>query len=273
MPRQAIKKHLQLAIRALEAAGKALLDLRGGRDSFKTEKRKHGQLKSEVDEKCENLVISLIKKHFPDELILAEEKYTREKKFTFADSYWLLDALDGTRSFHEGYDGFCVQLAFIENGEPKVAVVSAPVFDAIYWAVSGEGAYLKSNGKTQRLSTEPAGDSVITYTDNHLAEGKVAEILRSLGADRFLESGSIGLKICRVAEGKADIFLKAVEFKIWDTAPGELILKEAGGEISLWSGKDIDYSGKQIYFKGFIAASTAALHKKALEQTKKYARN
>lgn len=272
MQDEQIKKRLIVAITASEAAGKALLDLRGDRDSFKTKKHKDGQLKSEVDEKCENLIISLIKKDFPDELILAEEKYDREKKFASEKSYWILDALDGTRSFHEGYDGFCTQLGFIEHGKPKIAVVVAPVFGITYWATFGKGAYMKKDKKIEKLYLEDKINQELTYTDNHLCSSTVCQILNSLGANNFFESGSIGLKICRVAEGKADIFLKAVEFKTWDVAMGHLILEEAGGALTLFNGEDIDYSGKQIYYKNFIATNNALLHKKALQQIKKYAK-
>lgn len=271
MQNEQLKKRLEVAISACESVGKALLSFRASKGLPEAKKQKDGQLKSPIDKSCEGWIIPLLESHFPEDSILSEERYTAEKKFILSPSYWLVDALDGTRSFYEGYDGFCVQLAFIENAEPKVAVVVAPVFDATYWAISGQGAHLRSNGKIQRLSAKPRSDSVITYIDNHLAKGRVAEILRSLGADKFFESGSIGLKICRVAEGKADVFLKAVEFKTWDTAPGDLILKEAGGKLTLWNGKAVDYSGRQLYFKNFIATSNVVLYKKALFEIKKYA--
>lgn len=270
MQNKELEKRLEVAIKACETAGKMLLDLRDNKDPFKTEKHEEGQLKSEVDVKSENLIISILKKNFPNEPILAEEKWEQDKEFVHTGSYWILDALDGTRSFHEGYDGFCVQLAFVENSELKIGIVVAPVFGEVFYAIKGEGAYLKKDNKNKQLFVKEQTNSNLIYTDNHPSFGLAKKVLDSLKATTFFESGSIGLKICRVADGTADIFLKPVKFKTWDVAMGHLILNEAGGRLTLLNGNNIDYSAKQIYYDSFIAANNALLHEKALKEIKKY---
>jgi 3'-phosphoadenosine 5'-phosphosulfate (PAPS) 3'-phosphatase len=70
----------------------------------------------------------------------------------------------------------------------------------------------------------------------------------------FIECGSIGLKICRVADGSADVFAKELTFKLWDVAPGDLILREAGGRLGLWTGEAIPFNTKQVYFENLLAA-------------------
>src|SRR5262249_4365491 len=71
----------------------------------------------------------------------------------------------------------------------------------------------------------------------------------------FVELGSIGLKICRVADGSADVFLKRLVFKLWDVAPGALILSEAGGTLGLWDGSAIPFGGQQVHFRDLLATT------------------
>ena len=72
------------------------------------------------------------------------------------------------------------------------------------------------------------------------------------GIRKYLESGSLGLKICRVAEGNADIFVKQTRVHDWDVAPGALILQEAGGIYSLLKGEEYKFQGK-IKKENFLA--------------------
>jgi len=71
---------------------------------------------------------------------------------------------------------------------------------------------------------------------------------------QLLECGSIGLKICRVADGQADVYAKNITFKLWDAAPGEVILNEAGGKLGLWNGSQIPYHKPEVYFNKIVAA-------------------
>ena len=264
------KKRLELAIAICESVGQAILKFRDYNSLLKVKLQPDGQLKSPLDIAAQNWIISLLQSNYPKEKILSEDDYETTKKFICKNSnYWLVDALDGTRSYHDGYKGFCSQIAFISNNSPKFAVVYAPALAVTYWAMAGGGAYLTIKNKTKKLLLKNKSSLNKTYVDSRPSKGVVARVLKQVGANKFLELGSYGLKICKIAEGKADIFLKREEFKIWDTAPGDLILKEAGGKLTLWTGEEIDYSGKKIYFKNLVAAPPF-LHKEILSQIKHF---
>jgi len=274
MKNSQLKKRLELAIAISESIGQALLKFRESKGLIKTKFEKGGQLKSPIDVAAESWIRALLESNYPSESFLSEESYEKERKFDASSGrFWIIDALDGTRSFHEGYNGFCVQIAFIENKKLKLAVVHAPALRTTYWAVAGKGAFMKKGKQGKRIfCNKNRFDGKLIYTDSHLAKGIVKEILNKLNITKFLEMGSFGIKICKVAEGKANIFLKPVEFKIWDTAPGDLILREAGGKLTLWSGEEIDYSGGKIYFKNLLATNSF-LHKQVLSQIKYFHKN
>jgi len=262
------KKRLSLSVAICESVGDAILKFRNFPEydflSSTVFKKSDGQLKSPIDIAAENWITSFLKFYYPEESILSEEKYEMDKNFVCKNySYWTVDALDGTKSYHDGYKGFCVQIAFIKNGNIQLGVVYAPALKNTYWAVAGNGAYLKHIDKVKRIFVKNKLFSKKTYIDNRPAKGVVAKILKKIEVNKFFESGSYGVKLCRIAEGKADIFLKKEIFKIWDTAPGELILKESGGHLKLWDGEDIDYSGDKIYFKNLCAGSIS-IYERAL---------
>lgn len=169
--------------------------------------------------------------------------------------YWLIDPIDGTASFAQGFAGFVCQAAYIEGGVVQLAAVNAPALDRTYTAARGRGAQL--NGVA--LKTRAASRDELVLTDNYPQPRGIAERLFSgLPCARYLESGSIGLKICRVAQGEADLFVKDVVVRDWDVAAPALVLTEAGGAFRRFDDQEFSFDGN--YEKiGLIAASCAQL--------------
>ena len=75
----------------------------------------------------------------------------------------------------------------------------------------------------------------------------------------FVECGSVGLKICRVVEDAADVYAKRFTYKLWDVAPGEVLVREVGARLGSWRGEPIDYSGARTHFESVLVA-TAPLY-------------
>jgi 3'-phosphoadenosine 5'-phosphosulfate (PAPS) 3'-phosphatase len=164
--------------------------------------------------------------------IISEETYKEISAPKF-DLYWLIDPIDGTLSFLNGFDGYVTQAAIICEGKPIASVVYAPEFNDVYSAEFGKGAY--KNEKLIKVSTNSQPQTII---DNYSEPNSfVKKIMKHFGITSYIESGSLGLKICRVAEGKADIFVKETRVHDWDIAPGALILEEAGGYIAKLTGE------------------------------------
>jgi len=169
--------------------------------------------------------------------------------------YWLIDPIDGTASFAQGFSGFVCQAAWIRSGQPWLASVYAPALGRLYMAEQGKGASV--NG--QPILVKPFNREQLTLVDNYPEPRGVAErLFRDFQCAKYLESGSIGLKICLVAEGTADIFVKDVRLRDWDVAAPHLVLQEAGGVLTQFTGEAFEYGGG--YEKhGLVVASSAAL--------------
>lgn len=168
--------------------------------------------------------------------------------------YWLIDPIDGTASFAQGFSGFVTQVALIQYGQPYLAAIFAPALKRMYMAEKGKGATV--NGQLIRVNT--SNMQTLTLVDNYPHPRGIAEYLfHNLSCVNYLESGSIGLKICLVAEGKADIFIKDVFVRDWDVAPPHLVLSEAGGVLTQFTGESFGYNGN--YDKRGLIVTTSAL--------------
>ncbi len=153
--------------------------------------------------------------------------------------YWLIDPVDGTASYRGGFAGYVTQIALMEDGAPVLAAIYVPVSDELFLAERSSGA--TRNG-TRLFLDKPSGRRrLIDNYPEPRATG--ARLYDPLGCDGYVESGSLGLKICRIADGTAEIFFKDVVLRDWDIAPAALVLEEAGGVVAATAGTPFIYSG------------------------------
>lgn len=160
-------------------------------------------------------------------------------------TYWLVDPLDGTKEFIKRNGEFTVNIALIHNHEPKLGVVYAPAIDRLYSGVVGAGAWLEGDGEaasaiqTQPLSSRPLR---VVGSRSHASDA-LAGYLASLGAHSMVPMGS-SLKICLVAEGKADVYPRLGPTSEWDTAAAHAVLLSAGGGMIDTAGEPLRYNTK-----------------------------
>jgi 3'(2'), 5'-bisphosphate nucleotidase len=163
------------------------------------------------------------------------------------EKYWLVDPIDGTASYMDGFSGYVTQVALMDNAQPVLAVVYAPASDELFVAEQGRGAFKNGNRIPQRTG-QP-----LTLIDNYPEpRGVAADVYGRMPFKKYIESGSLGLKICRVADGTADAFVKDVVVRDWDVAAPQLILTEAGGLLTNCHGVPLDYVGSGSH-DGLIA--------------------
>ncbi|MFC4313396.1 inositol monophosphatase family protein [Steroidobacter flavus] len=186
---------------------------------------------------------------------LASQSLERPKR------YWLIDPIDGTASFVHGFSGFVCQAALIEDGQAVLAAVHAPALENTYAAQRGKGATLNGRPITTRKADR---DDVILVDNYPEPRGLAARVFRDLPCSKYLESGSIGLKICLVAQGAADLFAKDVPLRDWDVAAPQLILSEAGGVLRRFDGEAFVLAGP-FEKLGLIAAASPALQARVSE--------
>lgn len=211
------------------------------------------EFKTEADIKAHDLINKLILSVDKKAFIVSEEDIPAIKKKP--NEYWLIDPIDGTASWFEGYDGFVTQVAYIVNNIPVFGVIYAPALDKIWWAESGKGAFL--NGVKLNSSNQSISKDNLKLIDNYPSPQHIAKkVSNMLGVTDYIESGSLGLKCALVADGSADIFVKDVIIRDWDIAPAFVILQEVGGFISDLKGEPIPFYGDHDKNNGLLVAST-----------------
>ena len=214
------------------------------RQHVKIEYKGDVDLVTVADRKSEALILERIRKHFPTHDVIGEEGTRIE---TGSDYKWYVDPLDGTTNFAHGYPVFCVSLA-VEHRKQRIAgVIYDPTRDEMFSAAIGGGAML--NDEAIHVSTTAnLGESLIATGFPSQKRHKNPNIyfyhqltLRTHGVRR---AGSAALDLCNVAAGRFDGFW---EFNLnpWDTAAGVLIVQEAGGIVTDFSGGEFQITSRE----------------------------
>lgn len=178
----------------------------------------------------------------PDILLLSEEQ--ENKDLDTGRSYWILDPIDGTTNLIHDYHMSAVSLGLYEKGQITFGVVYNPFTEETFHAVRGQGAYL--NGTPIRVSHRKAFDTcIIAYGSSPYEKNKTSmlfPIFRNIFMETadFRRSASAALDLCYVAAGRTDGYLE-YNLKPWDYSAGALIIEEAGGRITGWSGEALPY--------------------------------
>ena len=232
----------------LVSLGARLMALR--ESGLKPSTRQGAQVKSEADIIAHEFLVHELTKCWGDVPIVSEEdKSSHAARST--ERYWLIDPIDGTASYCDGFDGFVTQAALMEAGRPVLGVVHGPALRLTYKAAIGVES--TCNNAPIRISSR---HTELALIDNYPEPRGIARrAYDALGFERYIESGSIALKICRVADGTADLFVKDVPVRDWDLAPAHLLLERAGGVLASFDGSPITYSGP-VEKHGVLAASS-----------------
>jgi 3'(2'), 5'-bisphosphate nucleotidase len=165
--------------------------------------------------------------------------------------YWLIDPLDGTKEFIKRNGEFTVNIALIENGVPVLGVVYAPVLDWLYLGALGLGATKYTAAGAQAIHVMPVAhdNSCLRVVASRTHRGDTLDAWLAVMSQRFasVETVSMGssLKICLVAEGRADIYPRLAPTCEWDTGAAQAVLEAAGGALVDLEGRAYRYNCKQ----------------------------
>lgn len=213
-----------------------------------------------VDREAEKRIVEILQQRFPDHSILAEEETAVLR--SRSDYRWIIDPLDGTTNFVHSYPQFGVSIALERGGEIILGLVYDPLREECFRAAKGEGAFLNES----RIQTSKVGelDKALLATGFpydrrdraafYLAFFK-AFLVRSQGIRR---NGAASLDLCYLACGRIDGFWE-LKLRPWDTAAAGLIVREAGGTLSDFSGKEFSIWGEETL------ASNGLIHAEMLD--------
>lgn len=250
-------KYTQTAILAAQAAGKVLLKY------YSTDLRidYKGIINpvTEADRNSQSVIIKTIKKVYPQHSFVGEEDRTKQ---TCKEFCWIIDPLDGTVNFIHKIPLFSISIGLSHKGKVIAGVVYAPLLGEMFVAEKGKGAYL--NGKRIRVSNISklirsvviTGFSYDIHKDTEKVLKKLGRILKNAEGVRRL--GSAAIDLAYVSCGRAEVFWEE-GLSPWDVAAGSLLVREAGGRVTDFSGGD-DY-----LFGRSLAATNGKLHKNVLK--------
>jgi len=172
--------------------------------------------------------------------------------------FWLIDPLDGTREFVDGFDDFTVNVALVEEGRPVLGVVHAPASGVSWAGVAGEGAWRWQGSERRVIRVAPRWPPRILASRAHLDAATQGWISAIPGTQ--LERCGSSVKFCRMAEGQADLYPRFSPTCEWDTAAGQAVLEAAGGAVlAAETLEPLRYQQGESLLNGhFIACASAA---------------
>lgn len=158
--------------------------------------------------------------------------------------YWLVDPLDGTREFVKKNGEFTVNIALIENGEPVLGVVYAPVMDWLLVGGRGLGAQWQRFGTSGVAEVAKAGSPLRVAASRSHRDEKTQQYLNRIGSVDTFGLGS-SLKFCKIATGEIDLYPRFGPTSEWDTAAAQAVLEAAGGGVFTLDGEPLRYNSKE----------------------------
>jgi myo-inositol-1(or 4)-monophosphatase len=232
---------LNMALRAARAAGDIIAQSAERVDLVDIEAKGYNDYVTKVDRTAERAIMEALQKPYPDHGFLGEESGHREGRGEGKDWLWIIDPLDGTTNFIHGFPQFAVSIAVQHKGVTEHAVVLDPMRREEFTASRGRGAAM--NGRRLRVTARkglegaligtgfPFRPDQLEHIDNYL--GMFKDVAKQSAGIR--RPGSAALDLAYVAAGRLDGFF---EFGLspWDTAAGDLLIREAGGLVSDFTG-------------------------------------
>lgn len=249
---------LDLAVTAAKDAGGLLLE---GLSKSREVSQKSGptDLVTQYDHAAQDLIADRVEENFPEHSILAEEEYSVEGDST----KWIVDPLDGTTNYIYNYPLFCVSIAVEKDGTLEVGVVHVPVINETFTAKRNEGAWL--NGEQLTVSNTADFSKSLLSTGFPYDPDKVPAAIdtfsRLVRESRGIRrDGAAAMDLSFVAAGRFDGFWE-LGLSPWDVAAGILIVGEAGGEVTDFSGEEYD-----LYDSEGIVATNGEIHGELLQK-------
>jgi 3'(2'), 5'-bisphosphate nucleotidase len=255
---------LDTLLRIAKTAGNAILSVyqRAG-DIDVTIKDDNSPL-TEADRDAHEIIIAELKEFTPSIPILSEESdgTSVDERLSWS-RYWLVDPLDGTKEFIKRNGEFTVNIALINNGAPELGIVHVPVTNISYLGKTGVGAWkVAATGEADAISIANfalnQGQVRVVASRSHrgdLLDQLINTMEAELGKAEVVSMGS-SLKICLLAEGKADIYPRLAPTSEWDTAAAHAVLAAAGGDIVDTEFQALRYNQKESLLNPhFIAIS------------------
>lgn len=247
-----------LAAIAVEAA-RLILPL--WRANLAVEHKSDASPVTEADRAAETLILARLGQAFPGVPVISEEDASEfGTPEAIARRFFLVDPLDGTKAFIRGDPNFTVNIALIEDGAPAHGAVVAPATGEV-WR-TGPGGALKSDmsgGEARLVMARAWAQGAALALVSHTMDADALAELEQLYGFASARAMDSSIKLCRIAEGAADLYARHGPTMEWDIAAGHAVLIAAGGRLTTVEGGPFGYGKAALGFRnGWFVARGAA---------------
>jgi 3'(2'), 5'-bisphosphate nucleotidase len=229
-------------------AGAVIMEIYA-RNDFDVRAKSDNSPVTEADEAADRLIAAGLRADFPDLPLVTEEQAATHT--LSANTFLIVDPLDGTKEFVKRRGDFTVNIALVEDGVPTLGVVYAPAKGRMFFT-QADGAAVEESGEFDAAAIGPMKTLNVSNPDNLGLRIVASKSHRDAATDAYIGlyevadavSAGSSLKFCLVAAGEADLYPRLGTTMEWDTAAGHAVLRAAGGEVVARDGLEVLSYGK-----------------------------
>jgi 3'(2'), 5'-bisphosphate nucleotidase len=263
------EQELELALHAAAEAGRLILD--AYRD-FTPIPNAPATISTQADRDSQECILRLLQARFPGDAYVAEEATPSLDLTKTAPRTWVIDPIDGTRGFAQKNGEFSVMIGLVERSEVVLGVVLEPASWRLTWAVRDAGCWRRDGQESQpslcrvTTTTELSAATLVVSRTRH---GQPWPHTLALAPARVVETHSAGVKLALVARGEVDLYVNHYRnFHDWDICAGDVLVVEAGGRVTTFSGRAVRYGQAHADQREGLLASNGLLHEVVLARLK-----
>ena len=253
---------------ALEAGDK-IMEIYNA-DDFDVKVKSDASPVTEADEAADALISAGLRAEFPDVLLVTEEQAASHDQK--ADTFMIVDPLDGTKEFIHRRGDFTVNIAYVENGVPTRGIVYAPAKQRMFFTLADGSAVEEAGpfdtdsiGQTAPITVSDADNGALMVVASKSHRDQATDDYIAKYAVKDMKSAGSSLKFCLVATGEADIYPRVGRTMEWDTAAGHAVLQSAGGKVVRFDDHTPLAYGKEGYANPFFIAYAPGVELKSAD--------
>ncbi len=261
-------RELHLALELAREAGAAILDLYKGPLVIEQKSQVHDhEPVTQADKLANDLIVRRLSSEFPHDGILAEESVDTTRRLG-KSRVWMIDPLDGTNGFIDGNGDFAVQIGLADEGVSVLGVVYQPLTGVLYRAVRGTGSWVERpefEPERARVSSHGELSTMRLAASRSHRSPRMDRVVKAFGLKEEVNRGSVGIKVGLIVEQQCDLYVHlSPQTKQWDTCAPEIILSEAGGQLTDLFGQPLSYNRSDLSNRNGIVASNGVAHERII---------
>lgn len=258
-------RELEVATGLARAAG--LVALRYHGQTLDVARKANNEPVTVADHACSAVIVEGLRAAFPSDVVISEELADDPRRLT-VERVWYVDPIDGTKSFIRAASSYCIMIGLAIAHRPVLGVLFQPNHKTLIAACAGQGSYCSHQQRLYKMETSqcstPGEARLLTLSSNPPADRRKMEECFGLAPTEAI--GSIGMKLAGIALGASDLYANpATRCSSWDTCAPQVVLEEAGGQVSNVHGEPLRYDNPNglRHTRGLLA-SNGSMHEAAL---------